>query len=168
MRLHTSLACVICGIGQPPGVCHPAADDDDDAFGGGRFSERSGPVNPGHLPRFGRTPDGTSWVLRQIGAAQIEGICRSKVHVEADAVLSKSSGPEAVSAAVAELRRAADAAASAGEEPDTLDPVADLKVSTLDLVTAIRERQALLARRAAMPCHRCGNSYRSCMLCSCR
>ena len=111
-------------------------------------------MDPGHLPRYGHAPDGTSWVLRQIGAAQIEGICRSKVRVEADAVLSKSSGPEALPAAVAELRRSADDAAAAGKEPETLDPIADLKVSTLDLVTAIRERQTLLARRAAMPCHR--------------
>ncbi len=132
-----------------------AADDNGDAFGGGRFAKRSpGPVDHGHLLRYGLAADGTPWVLRQIGAAQIEGICRSKVRVDPDAVLSKSSGPEGLSAAVAELRRAADAAAAAGGEPDTLDPIADLKVSTLDLVTAIRERQTLLARRAAMPCHR--------------
>ncbi len=111
-------------------------------------------MDPGHLPRYGEALDGTPWVLRQIGAAQIEGICRGKVRVEADAVLSKSSAPGGVSAAVAELQRAANDATAAGEEPETLDPVADLKVSTLDLVTAIRERQTLLARRAAMPCHR--------------
>ena len=94
-------------------------------------------------------------MLRQIGAAQIEGICRSKLRVEAGAVLSEGSGPGAASAAVAELRRAADdAAAASGGEPELLDPIADLKVSTLDLVTVIRERQTLLARRAAMPCHR--------------
>ena len=143
-------------------VVYAVAGDNDDAFDGSRISKRSGPVDPGHLPRYGRAPDGTPWVLRQIGAAQVEGICRAKIRIEPDAILGRHSNSEAVLAAVIELRRAADGAAAAGGEPETLDPIADLKVSTLDLVTAIRERQTLLARRAAMPCHRCVESHASC------
>lgn len=41
-----------------------------------------------------------------------------------------------------------------GADPELLDPVSDLKVSNFELVGALRERQALLQRRAAMPCHR--------------
>ena len=100
-------------------------------------------------------------MLRRIGASQIEGICRVKIRVDADAVLAQGSGRDAASAAATELRRAAEAAKAAGGEIETLHPIADLKVQKLDLVTAVRERQTLLARRAAMPCHRCGTLHRT-------
>jgi hypothetical protein len=122
---------------------------------GSRFAaKRSGAVDPGQLPRYGRAADGTPWVLRRIGASQVEGICRAKIRVDADAVLSRGSSQDAASAAATELRRAAEAAEASGGELETLDPIADLKVQKLDLATAVRERQTLLTRRAAMRCHR--------------
>ena len=126
-------------------------------YGGRSAAKRSGPVDPGQLPRYGRSADCTlPWVLRRVGASQVEGICRAKIRVDADAVLSPDSGQDAASAAATEVRRAAEAAEASGGELETLDPIADLKVQKLELVTAVRERQALLARRAAMPCHRSG------------
>lgn len=44
-------------------------------------------------------------------------------------------------------------AAARGEEPELLDPVADLRVNAFELVGDIREQQRLLAQRAAMPAH---------------
>ena len=52
-----------------------------------------------------------------------------------------------------------EAAAVAGSEVETLDPVSDLRVNAFELVGDIREQQRLLAARAAMPCHRCGVAW---------
>lgn len=46
-----------------------------------------------------------------------------------------------------------DAAAATGEEPELLDPMADLKVNAFELVGDIRQQQRQLAQRAAMPAH---------------
>ncbi len=50
--------------------------------------------------------------------------------------------------------RIQEEASARNEEPETLDPISDLRVTALELVVAIRERQALMQQRAAMPCHR--------------
>jgi hypothetical protein len=48
-----------------------------------------------------------------------------------------------------------EAAEVGRQEPELLDPVADLKVNAFDLVGDIRRQQRLLAHRAAMPAHWC-------------
>ncbi len=48
-----------------------------------------------------------------------------------------------------------EAAEAGRQEPELLDPVADLRVNAFDLVGDIRRQQRLLAHRAAMPAHWC-------------
>ena len=54
-----------------------------------------------------------------------------------------------------------EGAEASRQEPELLDPVADLKVNAFDLVGDIRRQQWLLAHRAAMPAHWCAASKRS-------
>lgn len=51
-----------------------------------------------------------------------------------------------------------EAGEASRQEPELLDPVADLRVSAFDLVGDIRRQQRLLAQRAAMPAHWCAAS----------
>ena len=51
-----------------------------------------------------------------------------------------------------------EAAEAGHQEPELLDPVADLRVNAFDLVGDIRRQQRLLAQRAAMPAHWCAAS----------
>ena len=78
-----------------------------------------------------------------MAASEIEQICKAKLKVEPEEVLDPHD-PGALSAAVRQLQRAAEAAAEEGGAPPTLDPERDLKINQYDLVQAIRERARLM------------------------
>lgn len=102
------------------------------------------------LPRAGEAA-GLAWRLAELPAARLAAICKAKVRADAVGVLAGDAA--ATAAAVAALAAVRDAAAAAGGDPPAMDPVADLKVASLELVGALRERGALLARRAALAPH---------------
>ena len=79
----------------------------------------------------------------QINALDIEQICKERLKVDAQEVLS-SVESQGLATAVRQLQGVAEAASESGGEPPILDPEKDLKINQLDLVTAIRERQSLM------------------------
>lgn len=103
------------------------------------------------LPHGGQVA-GASFRLEPVAVADMVGICKVKIRVDGDAILGGDSA--ALAAAVTSLVRVEEEAAAQGGDPPTLDPVADLRLNSLDLVGDFRRRAQLAADRAAMPCHR--------------
>ncbi|KAI3427058.1 hypothetical protein D9Q98_006998 [Chlorella vulgaris] len=169
-------------LGDPPLMQLKKKDDDDDLLmmgmgggGGGKKGKKGGgggggraqPLSlaalggggraaavarqPVALPHAGEV-GGAAYRLEPVASADLVAICKVKIRVDSEAVLGGD--PAALAAAVTALVRVAEDAAAQGGDPPALDPVADLKLNSLDLVGDFRLRAQLAAERAAMPCHR--------------
>jgi antiviral helicase SKI2 len=156
------------GAPEPMRLLRKKDDDLDAMMGGMRLAGKKGGGSGGFgagggfgarapaaaaalpLPRAGEAA-GLAWRLAELPAAQLAAICKVKVRADAASVLAGDAA--ATAAAVAALAAVRDVAAAAGGDPPAMDPVADLKVASLELVGALRERSALLARRAALAPH---------------
>jgi hypothetical protein len=73
----------------------------------------------------------------------VEGICKQKLRLDSEAVLS-GDNQQALAVAVTQLQRSYEEAAAQGGDPPVLDPVADLKLNQLEVVDSVRERQRLM------------------------
>lgn len=73
----------------------------------------------------------------------IEAICKQKLRLDSEAVLS-GDDQQALAGAVTQLQRSYEEAAAQGGDPPVLDPVADLKLNQLEVVDSVRERQRLM------------------------
>ena len=73
----------------------------------------------------------------------VEGICKQKLRLDSEAVLS-GENQQALAVAVTQLQRSYEEAAAQGGDPPVLDPVADLKLNQLEVVDSVRERQRLM------------------------
>lgn len=145
--------------GGPGGMRMMSKKDDDDLesmFGGmkarggggggkGRGGGARSPIALPHADAIG----GVSYLLTEVPATDIVGICKSKVRVDVEDVLTGDKACTA--AAVNALVQVQD---SAGDDLPLMDPISDLKVNSLELAADIRERQQLLARLATLPPHR--------------
>ncbi|EFN56807.1 hypothetical protein CHLNCDRAFT_144334 [Chlorella variabilis] len=118
-------------------------------FGGGPGGRGARPAVA--LPHAGEVA-GVAFRLAQVAAADVVGICKVKIRVDGDGVLAGEGA--ALAAGVTALARVGEDAAAAGADPPTLDPVADLKLNSIDLVGDLRLRAQLAAQQAAMRCHR--------------
>lgn len=92
-------------------------------------------------------------MLAEVPAGDVVGICRARIKAEAEALEPGAGRP--LAAALQALAAVRDEAEAEGTEPAQLDPRGDLKVADIDAVTALLERSALVARRAALRPHRC-------------
>ncbi|KAL4444150.1 hypothetical protein ABPG75_011887 [Micractinium tetrahymenae] len=116
--------------------------------GGGRGAARQALALP-HAGEVG----GAAFRLEALPASDIVGICKVKIRLDADAIMGASDAA-ALAAAVTALVRVGETAEQEGGDPPVLDPVADLKLNSIDLVGDLRARASLAAQRAALPAHR--------------
>jgi antiviral helicase SKI2 len=145
-----SVASVGSGGGGLPGFIKPGfGKKSDDLDGLLLVGKGSAGRCAATLPLFGEA-SGIPYLLSEVPARHIVGICTEKLRLNADAVLSGD--PSSMAAAVAALTRVAENAGAG--DPPLLDPVADLKLNGLKLVTAARERARLAALRSSLPLHR--------------
>lgn len=125
----------------------------DDHLGFGGLGDRRGaevegpPAVP--LPYFGSSGE-VSYSLLQVAGAQILSICKSKVRVDAAAVLERLE-PRAVAQAVQQLHSLVH------EEANGLVAmtIQELKLQDMDAVDAYQRREESLAQMAQFRCHRC-------------
>jgi antiviral helicase SKI2 len=139
--------------------------------GGGGASAASAAAAPppaGPLPRYGECPGvsgGGSWALVELRARDLVAICKARLQLSAQeldprAVLSlpDARGVPAALRALARVRDEAPAASPSGsrrQQPEEMDPRADLRVADVDAVRALSERSAVLSGLRASPCHGC-------------
>lgn len=91
--------------------------------------------------------------MEAVPAGDVVGICKVKIRLDGDAILGASDAG-ALAAAVTALVRVGETAAEEGADPPVLDPVADLKLNSIDLVGELRLRASLASQRASLPAHR--------------
>ncbi|KAL4421866.1 hypothetical protein ABPG77_003668 [Micractinium sp. CCAP 211/92] len=116
--------------------------------GGGRGAPRQALALP-HAGEVG----GAAFRLEALPASDIVGICKVKIRLDADAILG-SSDAAALAVAVTALVQVGETAEREGGDPPVLDPVADLKLNSIDLVGELRRRASLAAQRASLAAHR--------------
>ena len=112
------------------------------------------------LPHQGTT-GGTSFLLSEVPSSDILGICKVKIRLDADAIATGDAA--ATAAAVNALiqvqeESAADGGSSggnsSGSDPPLMDPISDLKINSIEVAGAVRERQHLLTTLSTLTPHR--------------
>jgi len=122
------------------------SDDLDDMFSGMRVAGKQGRSESLiKLPHQG-VIGGTSYAINEIDVREIFAISSLKMDVDSEKILQGNNGKIAVS--VQELHRIS------GDSIMLLDPISDLKVNRIDIVSAIRERQTILNEMMSMQVHR--------------
>ena len=139
--------------------------DDDDLFlgmkalggkgkggGGGGGGFRGAAAKPPlPLPHRGAV-GGSEYLLAEVPSSDIIGICKVKIRVEAEGVVVGDNA--ALAAAINALTQVQENAAGEGGTPPLMDPISDLKINSLEIAGAVRERQRLLTYLATLPPHR--------------
>ncbi|KAL6751486.1 NUC185 domain-containing protein [Haematococcus lacustris] len=136
-------------------------------LGGGRGGKGGG---PGPLPRYGAC-GGHDFMLADAGLAEVVGLGRGKIKVDAEEVLDGSWGeagagdqalsPSLRAALAAALRALAKEVEAAGGGRGTgadlplLDPRIDLKVNDIDTLQGLAQRDSAAEKRATLRPHRC-------------
>ena len=112
-------------------------DDIDDLFSGMKLGgKKSNTANMLSLPYTGDS-GGIPFSIQEIDPQEIVAIGKQKIDIDADAILVGNAGKTAL--AIHELQRL-----NSDSNLELLDPIADLKVNGLDIVSKIRKRQSLL------------------------
>jgi antiviral helicase SKI2 len=93
---------------------------------------------------------GTSFLLSEVSNTDILGICKVKIRVDADAIATGDAA--ATAAAVNSLLQVQEE--NNGTDPPLMDPISDLKINSIEVAGAVRERQRLLATLSTLPPHR--------------
>ncbi len=123
------------------------SDDLDSMFGGmklaGKTSVDTNPAVP--LPHTGSIGS-ISFVMQEEDVRNIVAISKSKIEMDGNAILSGNSGKIGI---VVQGMQEIDAA-----DLDFMDPISDLKVSRIDLVALIRERQMYIEMMMKFRGHR--------------
>ena len=101
------------------------------------------------LPHRGTT-SGTDFLLSEVPLLDILGICKMKIRVDADGVVV---GDAVATAAAVQALVQVQEAAMKGDDLQVIDPVADLKINSLEVAGAVREQQRLLTTLATLPPH---------------
>lgn len=143
--------------------------DDDDLFlgmkalggGPGKGKGGGGGTRGGFSSAAARPPlalphrgaiGGTEYLLSEVPASDILGICKVKIRIEADGVISGDDA--ATAAAINALVQVQENASTEGGTAPLMDPISDLKINSLEIAGAVRERQRLLTYIATLPPHR--------------
>jgi hypothetical protein len=113
------------------------SDDLEDMFGGRKLSKKHTKQPLLSLPHHG-TMGPVSYVITVEDVRDIFAITKSKIDVNADEVLRGNHGK--ISMAVQNIQQIDTA------EMELMDPISDLKVTRIDIVSLIRERQLYLER----------------------
>ena len=122
------------------------SDDLDDMFAGMRVAGKQGPSeNLIKLPHQGDI-GGTRYEINELDVREIVAISSLKIDVDSEKVLQGNKGKIAIT--VQELHRLS------GESLSLLDPISDMKVNRIDIVSTIRERQMILNEMMSMQVHR--------------
>ncbi|GJP51698.1 hypothetical protein CLOM_g10847 [Closterium sp. NIES-68] len=148
------------GEGGEDGMGHGAERREEDGSRMGRSFNHvtvlgTGPNGPivvnMRLPHQG-TVAGTCYMVEQIPAAQLVGVCRAKVALDVPSLLEEVRVP-AYAAAVQALVQVREECAPA--DPPLIDPIKDLKIADSATATMHKRQLALRELLPRSPCHAC-------------
>ena len=113
------------------------SDDSDDMFGGMKLSKKHSKQPLVALPHRGEM-GAVSYVMADVDVRDIVAVSKAKIDVNADEVLRGNEGK--IFMAVQGVQQVDPASL------ELMDPISDLKVNQIDIVSLIRERQMYLER----------------------
>ena len=113
------------------------SDDLDDMFGGMKLSKKHSKQPLVALPHRGEM-GAVSYVMADVDVRDIVAVSKAKIDVNADEVLRGNEGK--IFMAVQGVQQVDPASL------ELMDPISDLKVNQIDIVSLIRERQMYLER----------------------